>query len=1470
MGREVNQNCSLEYFPPSIDSNGLLYASIPRSEILLNVDKWNNTLIGYVLGDKPFYTHLKGCVGRLWKLKCSLEIYSRENERELLNSVPVWIRLPALHLKLWSNNIIGRIASIVGKPLYIDQATASGERLAYARCFVEISSKAKLPNYIRMDLGNGDWLETAVEYEWIPPKCVKCQNFGHVDHQCPVVIVEKWVAKTTLNETGFGESMIKHNEGLLNEDAVINKSQINVEATNNGSIIHAINEDDVAINDVLSDSEDFSDRELVSHNDESQAKKDKLNAQELSMKDKSPYSDTTDTLETELPHKSDSMNKVAVNRNNYDFIHDPQQSVSANILEDIPGSSDITVTDVPITENNSEQTKNNAVFLDSLQSDVDNSKEKGLDFTIAVDNPDWITEKDQLIMKKKSQVKVNKDPSETKVKSAKAYRITKCIPAHWSFCNNYFASDRGRIWVVWDSDIWNGDVLSATLQVITIRLQNKGGFNLLLSVIYGENSESARLSLWADIRDIYDKFKSMPWLLVGDFNVCRFTTEKIGGRHLTVKKLQDFNDCIQSCGLSDIKSTGSLWTWHNKQQGQGRIYGKLDRGLGNTKLFDQFPQAFIEYKSTSTSDHTLALLHLTPKLQSGPKPFRFFNFWMQCQGYEEILRCVWNKHYTGSPMFILVSKLKDLKLTLKQWTNQSDVSPKANIMKLKNKLDIIQQKLNQDFHNEDLQDSESAIIIELDGWLCREEEEMRHIIAQNGSHITSNDNIKHIAASFYEDLFNQTSYWNVFPKLTVKRILTAESKQWLVQEVNYKEIRNALFQMNADKAPGPDGFNAYFYQQNWNMISGDVVLAVQSFFKSGTILKQINHTFLTLVPKSKEATSIQDYRPISCCNVIYKIITKILANRLKMVIGELISKNQHAFLQGRHIGECSLLAHELLRDFNRNHGKRACFKIDLHKAFDSINREFVYYVMHCMGFPVKWISWIRACLSTPSFSVLLNGSSSGFFKSNRGIRQGDPLSPYIFVMVMEFWSIGMELAVISGKIQNFKTQHDLQVSHILFADDMLVFCRANKKSFEGINNLLDTMALNTGLCINRKKSKLYFSKGCNCKGVLSSIVGISIGTLPMKYLGLPLSAKYPKTKDFLPLIDKVRHKIEGWMSHSLSFAGRLELIKSVLFSTSAYWYFVYKFPHSIIQNLESIFANFLWSGQFHAINWKEVCRPKQEGGFGLRRLKDLSQAAALKLIWRLLTANSLWTNWMNVRYIRGDNFWESNTNLLDSGTWKHISSLKNQALKCIMKSIGNGETTSLWFDPWLQEGRIIELLHYLTPQHTDTTTWTFQVKKINGYGCIQVMVISPFLQLGIKFVHPMTNLSFTMWYGSQTQILECLVACSEVYVTAYIWKLCKLKLQMKITDVKDLKTEALEIQQKFKKKDNTYILARLALNATVWHIWQERNKRIFHDQKLHKIMVFRRIYEDINILLRTCNWKVGNSDILSNWSYVKL
>jgi len=161
-----------------------------------------------------------------------------------------------------------------------------------------------------------------------------------------------------------------------------------------------------------------------------------------------------------------------------------------------------------------------------------------------------------------------------------------------------------------------------------------------------------------------------------------------------------------------------------------------------------------------------------------------------------------------------------------------------------------------------------------------------------------------------------------------------------------------------------------------------------------------------------------------------------------------------------------------VRDFNNPMRSRLCLKVDLQKAFDNVNREFIYYMMHCMGFSCKWISWIRACLKSPSFLIMLNGSPTGFFTSNKGIRKGDPLSPYLFVIVMEFWSIKMQLAITSRQIQPLKREQQ-DVTHLLFADDMLVFCKGNKNSVSALNSLLEDLFLNTGLEINKQKSKYF-------------------------------------------------------------------------------------------------------------------------------------------------------------------------------------------------------------------------------------------------------------------------------------------------------------------------------------------------------------------------------------------------------------
>ena len=175
-----------------------------------------------------------------------------------------------------------------------------------------------------------------------------------------------------------------------------------------------------------------------------------------------------------------------------------------------------------------------------------------------------------------------------------------------------------------------------------------------------------------------------------------------------------------------------------------------------------------------------------------------------------------------------------------------------------------------------------------------------------------------------------------------------------------------------------------------------------SFFQSGRLIQELNHAFLTLVPKCSDATHLSDFRPISCCNTLYKFIAKILANRFQKVIDELISENQCVFIKDRLILDCTLLSYEFIRDFNKPMGSRACIKIDLRKAFDSVNREFVYHMS--MGFPPEWINWIKNAYKGQCYSVMINGSPTGFFSSSRGI---DRVTQYLPIYLSWSWSSGL-------------------------------------------------------------------------------------------------------------------------------------------------------------------------------------------------------------------------------------------------------------------------------------------------------------------------------------------------------------------------------------------------------------------------------------------------------------------------------
>lgn len=295
---------------------------------------------------------------------------------------------------------------------------------------------------------------------------------------------------------------------------------------------------------------------------------------------------------------------------------------------------------------------------------------------------------------------------------------------------------------------------------------------------------------------------------------------------------------------------------------------------------------------------------------------------------------------------------------------------------------------------------------------------------------------------------------------------------------------------------------------------------------------------------------MKDYRPIACCNLLYKVISKILARRLKEILPEAIEPNQSAFIKGCLLIENVLLASKLVNGYHKTSASSHCaIKFDIAKAFDTVKWSFIVSVLKAMNLPDQFIMWIHTCISTASFSVAVNGSLERFFTSARGIRQGCSLSPYLYVILNNVLSKMLNEAAVNGKFGYHPHCSGVKLTHLSFADDILVFSDGQVRSLEGIMEVMEQFASFSSLYINASKSTIFVTGGCaGDLGVAAAEKGITLGTLPIRYMGFPLTTKTLSRHDYEPLIDKVHSRMLTWSNKSISFAGRLLLIKTVITS----------------------------------------------------------------------------------------------------------------------------------------------------------------------------------------------------------------------------------------------------------------------------------------------------------------------------------
>ncbi|GJR80040.1 putative ribonuclease H-like domain-containing protein [Tanacetum coccineum] len=439
----------------------------------------------------------------------------------------------------------------------------------------------------------------------------------------------------------------------------------------------------------------------------------------------------------------------------------------------------------------------------------------------------------------------------------------------------------------------------------------------------------------------------------------------------------------------DVQCSGLQFTWNQKPKGANGILKKLDRVLGNSEFNDSFEGALAIFLPYRTSDHSPAVLKLPCHVKAKPKPFKFYNIIKQHDRFKEVVKNGWEVHVSGFLMYNVVKKLRNLKKPFRKLLYENgNIHKNVNVLRVE--LDHVQTDLDQDPNNISLRDKEAAYVIAYSDALLLQERFLRqkakiqwlkegdsnsaffhktvkskvnrsriNVVANSDGTIFENDQVPKAFIDHYEVFLGQPGFTqdlNIDDLFGTK--LDENDALNMIRNVSSSEVKEAIFSIGNDKSTGPDGYTVAFFKDAWDIVGDGIIAAVKEFFTNGRLLKELNHTVIALVPKNK-----------------------IIANRIKESLKTLISPNQSDFVPGRSIADNILLTQELMHNYHLDRGVPRCtFKVDIQKAYDTVDWNFLQRILVCFGFHKRMVTWIMECVTTTLFSISINGSLHGYFK----------------------------------------------------------------------------------------------------------------------------------------------------------------------------------------------------------------------------------------------------------------------------------------------------------------------------------------------------------------------------------------------------------------------------------------------------------------------------------------------------------
>ncbi|GKC62627.1 RNA-directed DNA polymerase, eukaryota, reverse transcriptase zinc-binding domain protein [Tanacetum coccineum] len=705
---------------------------------------------------------------------------------------------------------------------------------------------------------------------------------------------------------------------------------------------------------------------------------------------------------------------------------------------------------------------------------------------------------------------------ETRLKCKKLQKTCDKVFQDWEWFSNMDVCNKWcRIVIGWDSET-NIQILHKTSQVIFCIINApKFKFKCYFSFVYAANKGVERRDLWKVLINDHRYVNGNPWCIAGDMNVILNPNEHSCGTSIMNSDMVEFQDCLNVIEMKDISNSGLQFTWtknlHKAKVGiMTGVLKKLDRVMTNKDFIKSFPQAHAKFLPYIISDHSPAILCVPSNIRKKVKSFRFSNYITKKQKFIPIVKEKWDQNIQG--VECLRKQLQEIQTSI-----DADLFD-HNLMLMEAKL--VEEFCEAESDEENFLHQQAKI-----KWLCDGDKNSKYFhrflkgrsnkrkvfsLRDDSGNSYEQDQIHNLFLKHFEEFLGSTypvksidSSGNLF-----KRKLSVGDADKMITNVYNAEIKRALFDIDDSKSPTK-------------------------------MLGELNATLVSLILKVQTPRKVTDFRPIACCNVLYKCISKVLTNRIKASLGNLERRDR-----------------------------------------------------------------------------------IGYFKCGRGLRQGDPISPYLFTLIMEVFSLILQREIDREPLFQYHFGcKNLKVSHVCFADDLLVMCHGDATSVSVIKKALDEFSACSGLLPNNSKSTVFFGsmneEECS---TISNILPFVTRKLPVRYLGVPLIAKRLGVKECRCLLDKIKGRIKNWKNRYLFYEGRLQLIVAVL---------------------ESIHNQNDSANGKGKVSWSSICKPKDQGGLGLRNLQEISADKE------------------------------------DSWGWKNLLEIRDQIKDYMVYKIGDGNSTSL-------------------------------------------------------------------------------------------------------------------------------------------------------------------------------------------------